>query len=158
MQNLSTPRRLLLTSMSLLITLSIAACGGGGGGSNENETHASGVSDDGPVTALNTTPTAPPTTVVTTPVTSPTATTTPTTSPTTVVNPQVVASGGTLGKTLYNQHCVSCHGFSKTAATVRANTMGAIANNTGNMGQFSGTITQAMVNDMATYLANPTVF
>jgi mono/diheme cytochrome c family protein len=69
------------------------------------------------------------------------------------------AVGGVAGKLLYNSYCVQCHALgSKSASIVSSNTMGAIANNRGGMGGFSGIIQQSDVDNIALYLANPAAF
>jgi mono/diheme cytochrome c family protein len=71
----------------------------------------------------------------------------------------VGTTGGVAGKLLYNSYCLQCHGLgSKSASAVSANTMGAISSNRGGMGGFSGIMTQADVDNMALYLANPAAF
>lgn len=67
-------------------------------------------------------------------------------------------TGGARGKVLYTTYCVACHSVgSKSAATVSANTIGAIAS-IGAMQNLNGAISQADAADMALYLTNPAGF
>jgi hypothetical protein len=72
---------------------------------------------------------------------------------TTLVRPTGV-SGGALGKLVYTNYCLQCHGVGAKSAV---NTLGAIAS-VGAMQNLAGHITQADVDAMVLYLANPAGF
>ena len=65
---------------------------------------------------------------------------------------------GALGKTAWANNCVSCHGTNTGKGSNANKTMQAIASNTGGMGMLTGRVTAADANNIAEYVANPTLY
>lgn len=65
---------------------------------------------------------------------------------------------GTLGKTAWASNCASCHGMNTGKGSNASSIMQAIANNTGGMGILTGRVTAADANNIAEYVANPTLY
>jgi hypothetical protein len=126
--------------IGILLAMSLAACGGAGSSGGSNNSDHDSNADDGRSTQITTA-----------------IPSTPASTSTTATN-TITTPSGTLGKTLY-QNCINCHSLgAKSASAVSANTMAAIGSNKGGMGYLSTTITQAEVDSIALYLANPTAF
>jgi cytochrome c553 len=91
--------------------------------------------------------------------------TTTSTSPATAGTPSNPASPtaaptatGALGKATWSSICVSCHGANIGKGSNANNIMTAIANNTGGMGMLAGSVTAADANNVAEYVANPSLY
>ena len=64
-------------------------------------------------------------------------------------------TAGVTGKTLWTNHCVSCHGGDYGKGRSGNSTMSAIASNKGGMGALNGVVSLDMANQIAVFTASP---
>ena len=109
----------------------MAACGSGSSGESEsNEKHES----------------------------SETATPAPASTAAPAPTPTPTSSAGSLGKTVWANNCVACHGGDTGKGSNASKTMNAIAANTGGMGILNGKVSASDANNIAAYAANPAAY
>lgn len=126
---------MLAISAAFLMT----ACGSGSSGESEsNEKNE----------ASETTTPAP------APTPAPATTATPAPTPT----PTPTSSAGSLGKTVWANNCVACHGGDTGKGSNASKIMNAIAANTGGMGILNGKVSASDANNIAAYAANPAAY
>ncbi len=79
-------------------------------------------------------------------------------TPATSTTPAVPTATGALGKTAWANNCLSCHGMNTGKGSNANSIMQAIANNTGGMGVLAGRVSAVDANNIAEYVANPTLY